>query len=161
MFARHEEHTGTVAAAPQQLFERLDDHSRLSAHMSKRSWKMGWGRMETVLDPGRGQVIGSHIILRGRVFGIRLYLDEVVTSRQVPHRKVWETVGEPRLLVIGRYSMGFEIRPEDAGSRLRVFIEYDLPATGIARLLGRWFGRAYAQWCTRQMVVEAQRTFAH
>lgn len=157
---RYEEYTGIVHASPEQVFAHLDDQTRLSAHMSKRSWKMGWGKMETLLDAQRGQVVGSHIVLRGRVFGIRLYLDEVVIAREPPLRKAWETVGEPRLLVIGPYRMGFALHNGNSGeSHLRVEINYALPRQGTARFLGRLLGRAYAKWCTRQMVLYAQHRF--
>jgi hypothetical protein len=87
--------------------------------------------------------------MTGRVLGMNLALDEVVTERTPPRRKVWETVGEPRLLVIGAYRMEFEITPEDGASRLVVFIDYRLPSRGWARGLGLLLGRAYAAWCTR------------
>ena len=157
MHTRHEEYSGVVRAPAEQIFAQLDDQTRLSAHMSKRSWKMGWGKMETVLDAQHGQSVGSHIVLRGRVFGIRLYLDEIVTIREPPLRKNWETVGEPRLMVIGPYRMGFDLKPDGSNTQLRVAIDYDLPARGISRLLGLLFGRSYARWCTRQMVRDAAR----
>ena len=160
MYDRHEEFTGVVEAPTERVFEHLDDQTRLSAHMSKRSWKMGWGRMETILDEGRGQVIGSHIVLRGRVFGIKLSLDEVVVSREPPRAKSWETTGQPRLLVIGPYRMGFTLDAHGAqASKLRVAIDYDLPRRGLSSVLGKLFGRAYAKWCTRQMVQDAQHAF--
>lgn len=161
MYGWHEEHSATINASAERVFDQLDDQTRLSEHMSKRSWKMGWGRMETVLDAQHGRSVGSHIVLRGRVFGIPLYLDEVVTMREPPLKKTWETVGDPRLLVIGRYRMGFALRPDGTSARLRVAIDYELPAKRIPHLLGRLFGRSYAKWCTRQMVRDAQHSFRH
>lgn len=158
-YARHEEYGARIAASAERVFDRLDDQTRLSKHMSKRSWQMGWSKMETVLDAGLGRSVGSHIIVQGRVFGVRLSLDEVVTVREPPLRKTWETVGEPRLLVIGRYRMGFALRPDGATAELRVAIDYSLPVEGISRLLGELFGRSYAKWCTRQMVRDAQSAF--
>ena len=160
MYSRHEEHSAPINASAERVFDQLDDQTRLTEHMSKRSWKMGWGKMETVLDAQQGRSVGSHIVLRGRVFGIRLYLDEVVTVREPPLTKTWETIGEPRLLVIGPYRMGFDLTPNDTTAQLRVAIDYDLPTKGISRVLGRLFGRSYAQWCTRQMVRDAQHSFA-
>jgi hypothetical protein len=160
MYTWHEEFSAVVRASPERIFAQLDDQTRLSAHMSKRSWQMGWGKMETVLDKQRGQSVGSHIVLRGRVFGIRLYLDEVVTMHEPPRRKAWETVGEPRLIVIGGYRMGFDLIPVGSDAELRVAIDYDLPAKGIRRLFGLMFGRSYAKWCTRQMVRDARHSLA-
>ena len=159
MYSWHEVYSAPVNASAEQVFDKLDDPTRLTEHMSTRSWKMGWGRMETVLDAKHGRSIGSHIVIRGRVFGIQLYLDEVVTVREPPLTKTWETVGEPRLLVIGSYRMGFHLKPGDGPAQLRVSIDYDLPTKGISRLFGRLFGRSYAKWCTRQMVHDAQHSF--
>ena len=79
-------------------------------------------------DEGRGQKVGSRIRIAGSVLGINLAVDETVIERDPPRRKVWETIGVPRLLVIGHYRMGFEVTPTDDAARLRVFIDYSLPA---------------------------------
>jgi hypothetical protein len=114
--------------------------------------------METVLDAQRGRSVGWHIVLRGRAFGLRLNLDEVVTTRQPPLTKTWQTVGEPRLLVIGPNRMGFTLTPGGTAVGLRVAIDYELPTKGLSWLRGRLFGRAYATWCTRRMVPDAQHS---
>ena len=159
MYSRHEKYEGKVTAPPDKLFELLDDQTRLSAHMTKRSWKMGWGKADIVLDEKRGQAVGSHIVLRGRVFGIAIYLDEVVIRREPPFSKQWKTVGQPRLLVIGQYQMGFTIVPEPAQARLTVQIDYELPQGGPLRILGLLLRASYARWCTKKMVNDAQRVF--
>jgi hypothetical protein len=159
-YPRHDECTAHVSASPESLFTYLDDHARLSGHMSERSWMMGGGRMDISTDGGGGRRLGSHITLDGRVFGMRLRVEEVVVGHQPPHCKRWETIGEPRLLIIGPYRMGFAIVPDPPGSRLRVEIDYALPTAGLSRLLGRLLGPFYARWCTRQMAGDAARHFA-
>ena len=54
MYSRHEEHSAPINASAERVFDQLDDQTRLTEHMSKRSWKMGWGKMETVLDRAAG-----------------------------------------------------------------------------------------------------------
>ena len=148
-----------MSAAPERVFALVDDHERLSSHMSQSSWQMGGGGMKTILDERRGQSVGSHIRVVGRVLGLELSLDEMVTEREPPTRKVWVTVGSPRLLVIGPYRMGFSVTPRERGSLLRVFIDYTLPASWPARWLGRVFGGYYARWCVQRMVDDAVRQF--
>jgi hypothetical protein len=148
-----------VSASPERVFALVDDHERLSSHMSQSSWQMGGGHMKTILDERRGQSVGSHIRVVGRVLGLELSLDEMVTEREPPTRKAWVTVGSPRLLVIGPYRMGFSVTPRESGSLLRVFIDYALPASWPARWLGRVFGGYYAGWCVRRMVDDAVRQF--
>ena len=153
------ESNGLVQAPIDQVFAHIDDHARLSSHMGEPSWRMGGGRMATQIDAGRGQKVGSRIRLSGRVFGVELSVEEIVVERDPPRRKVWETTGAPKLLVIGHYRMGFELSAQGNASMLRVFIEYALPERAPARWLGRLFGRYYARWCTRQMVDDAVEHF--
>jgi hypothetical protein len=159
MSGGHRERTQFVAATPSQVFAFVDDHSRLSSHMEKSSWMTGGGRMSIETDDAKGQAVGSHIRLKGRVLGLSVFLDEIVVLRDPPSRKVWETVGEPRLLVIGPYRMGFDIRASQGGSELRVFIDYDLPRGLVTRWLGRIFGGWYAGWCVDQMLAGPCKVF--
>ena len=55
----------------------IDDHSRLSSHMSQSSWMMGGGGMRIELDDQKGQAVGSHIRLVGTAFGLRLFLEKL------------------------------------------------------------------------------------
>jgi hypothetical protein len=152
--------TAEVAAAPGRLFEHLDDHARLAMHMEKRSMMMMGGRMTYAFDEGNGRAVGSVIRMGGSFLGISLGVEEAVIERDPPRRKVWETIGHPRLLVIGAYRMGFEIEPRDDRSELRVFIDYSHPASPMGRVLGRLSAGAYARWCVRRMADDAVEHFA-
>lgn len=152
--------TVLIAAPIRDVFEYVDDHVRLSSHMSKGSWMMGGGSMAVEVDAGQGRTVGSRIGLRGKAFGVRLDMEEVVVERSPPFRKFWETIGEPRLLVIGGYRMGFELEDLGDSSRLQVTIAYRLPASRRSRWMGVLFGRSYARWCTRRMSDDARQHFA-
>lgn len=147
-----------VSVSPQNLFAFVDNHANLSSHMGQSSLMMGGGNMVTEIDKGMGQKVGSHIRLKGKAFGLNIYLDEVVTQHEPPKLKSWETVSYPKLYVIGNYRMGFEITPQEKISRLVVFIDYELPR-GAARLLGFLFGYMYAKWCVKQMIKSVRKNF--
>lgn len=156
---RHSELSALVRARAADVFEHLDDHSRLASHMEQSSWRLGGGRMQLENDSARGRRVGSRIRLSGRVFGLSLSVEEFVTERVAPLRKTWETIDNPRLLVIGPYRMGFEIKPLGDSSHLRVFIDYDLPQGFWTRLMGLLLGNYYARWCVERMVADAVRHF--
>lgn len=149
-----------VDADAHSLFVHLDDHRRLAAHMEKPSLMMAGATMRVETDAFQGQAVGSSIRVTGRVLGLNLMVEEVVTERVPPMRKTWETRGEPRLLVIGSYRMGFIISPQGDRSRLVVFIDYQLPPRGVAHGLALLFGRTYAAWCTRRMATDAVAAMA-
>ena len=155
---RHKEASVEVAVTPERLFAHLDDQTRLAAHMSRPSLMMGGGRMTYDFDEARGQAVGSHIRMGGKAFGLKLFVDEVVTERVPPTRKVWRTVGNPTLIVIGHYEMGFEVAPAKGGAMLRVWVDYDLPPRGLGRMMPV-LADSYANWCVQRMARDAVGTF--
>lgn len=128
--------------------------------MNKPSWRMLGGMMETQADSGNGQKVGSHIKMTGKVFGIKLFLDEIITQYEPPYRKAWQTVGDLNLLVIGHYTLGFEITPQQDKLKLKVYINYKLPESLRSRWLGVLFSGMYAKWCVNQMINGIKEHFA-
>ena len=159
-FTYHFEDEALIERREAELFAFVDKHSQLSAHMTRRSWMMGGGRMNISTDAGGFQRLGSRLRLAGRAFGLNLVLEEVVTVYQPPLVKIWKTVGAPKLLIIGDYKMGIDIRPDQSGALLRVFIDFNLPRGAIGQLLGYLLGSIYARWCVRNMVRDAKVHFS-
>ena len=158
-YERHYEQKVLLPVGAEELFSYADDFSKLSSHMNKSSSMMMGGSMETSVDQARGQAIGSHVRMTGKMMGIELSLEEIVTEREPPRHKAWETIGRQRLLVIDNYRLGFDITESDKSSKLRVFIDYNLPAARPLRWLGFLFGKFYAKWCVQQMVNDARKHF--
>ena len=79
-----------LEAPAEQAFAHLDDFAALSAHMEKRSAMMIGSRMRIATDGLGGRAVGSRVRMEGRVLGMALRLEEVVTERQPPVRKAWE-----------------------------------------------------------------------
>jgi hypothetical protein len=158
-FPRHDERTAQVRGPIEEVFAYLDDPLALSAHMNQSSMMMMGSKMSTEVDAGGGRVIGSKIRMRGSVVGISISLEEAITERRAPYIKIWETVGNPQLLVLAQYRMGFELTRRGDLSLMRVFIDYSLPTTAPQSWLGALLGGAYARWCTKQMTDGAARHF--
>lgn len=158
-FEKHYEKSVTVEASAEKVFAYADEHRNFSSHMNNSSWMMGGQRMNTEIDSGNGKKVGSHIKMGGNVFGINLFLDEVIVDRNPPRNKSWETIGEINLLVIDHYELGFDIIPKGEKSELKVHIDYNLPKSSIAFFLGRLFGGMYARWCVEKMANDTQKHF--
>lgn len=152
--------TGEIDAPAERVFDFLDDQANLSSHMSKPSAMMLGTTMSIHMDPDHTRRIGSRFGFSGRVFGIPLRVEEIVTARTPPRGKSWETTSEPVLWVIGSYAMSFSLVPRGGASTLSVHIGYDLPRAPLPRLLGSIFGGLYARWCVGQMLNDARRHFA-
>ncbi len=158
-YSKHYEESTVINATPENIFSFANDHNNFSSHMNKSSWMMGGGKMETQVDDGKGQKVDSHIRMHGNVFGLTLFLDEIVIKHEPPYRKEWQTIGKINLLVIDHYNLGFEIEPKDSNSRLRVYIDYNLPQSDGTYLLGYLLGGMYAKWCVHQMIYGVKEHF--
>ena len=154
-----DESTALANAPVDRVFAHMDDPKAMAAHMGEYSMMMMGSRMSIEVDAGGGRVIGSKIRMHGSMMGIPLSLEEAITERQVPLKKVWETIGTPQLQVMAHYRMGFELTPKGGSSEVRVFIDYSLPARAPGSWLGRLLGGVYARWCTKKMAGDAARHF--
>ena len=155
----HHVTSATLNVPAAALFDYLDDFRKLSAHMEKPSPMMLGSRMTIEMDAGNGRAIGSTVRMSGRMLGMHLDLKEVVIERTPPVRKTWRTV-DANLLVIGSYTLGFQLEGRGLTTHLLVFIDYSLPETPAGRWLGRLFAKRYARWCTERMVKDAIRHFS-
>lgn len=147
----------TLQADAQRLFAHLDDQASLARHMTRRSLMMGGGRMTYTFDAGRGQEVGSRIRMGGSAFGLTIMVEEVVTVREPPHQKCWQTVGPSRLLIIESYEMGFEIESRGAESMLTVWIAYlPLRRRGLGGRIAAILSAHFARWCVERMLNDAK-----
>lgn len=159
-YQRHAETRADCRAPAEAVFAHLDNQEKLGAHMNKPSWMMLGGHMRYELDEGHGQRIGSVIRMIGMVAWVRLELEEIVLERDPPMRKMWATKGDPNLIVIGGYQMGFDVEPKThASASVRVFVDYNLPR-GLPSFLSAPVAGVYARWCVKRMAVDAARAFA-
>lgn len=86
-------------------------------------------------------------------------VDERVTERAYPRRKAWRTRGTTNLFFIDAYTMGCEVAAEDDGTSLRVWIDYRLPCTGMARMLAPLPAAVYARWRVDDLAQDAADSF--
>jgi hypothetical protein len=58
--------------------------------------------------------------------------------------KSWQTLGDPRMIILKGYRTGFEPTPRTHGSHWRVFVDYSIPDGGHGRLPGALFASTSA-----------------
>jgi len=155
----HFEQSVNLAAPPGVVFDYADDFAHFGEHMMRSSWMMAGSRMRHEFDGAGGKAIGAKVRLVGSILGAPLEIEEYVIERIAPLSKAWETAGNPRMLILSAYRMGFEITPQATGCRLRVFIDYAFPPKGDGLWAGRIAGGWYARWCVRSIAVGAVKRF--
>ena len=153
--------TVEIAAAPATVFAYLDDIRRVGEQMARGSLMLLGGRFTLEIVSPAPTGVGARYRWRGRILGVRLDFSEVVIEWVPPQRKRWRMVRGARILVLAGYELGFVIESSAGGSAVTLDIEYELPRSGLARLLGRLLARPYSAWCLRSMIDRNQAHFRH
>ena len=157
-YAYREEAFTTVSSTPRALFGYLGDQANLGSHMEKPSMMMMGGSMRNVFDQDRGRATGSVIRMDGNVLGIGLTVEEVVTAREPPVRKVWETRGIPHLFILGGYlwatkSLRTKGMPGSACSSTTILLNQDWAVQWPSFLLEHTRAAASAGWQRTQQPI--------
>ena len=158
-YSFHREVNVNITASPTEVFALLNDHRRLASHMEKPSLMMAGATMHIETDGQKGQAIGSLIRIQGKILCIPLSVEEVVCEYVPPFYKTWETRGEPHLLVIGKYRMGFRLEPIKNMTRVCVWLDYDLPTERWSVWFRKDLAKFYADWCVKRMSSDVGRAF--
>jgi uncharacterized membrane protein len=155
--SRRVSETVEIAAAPETVFAHVDDFQNVGSHMTERSMAMVGNhlRLDRLSENATG--VGARYRWHGRIAGLTVDLTEVVTEWVPNRRKVWETVGQPRLIIMSGYRMSFTVAPTSAGTVLTITIEYERPGSLVGRVLGWLLGDAYSRWCLRRMCRDARK----
>lgn len=119
--------------------------------MQKLSIMMLSVRMSYEFDEAKGRTVGSVIKMRGNILGL-------VLSVEGDHRAGSHLDARYGRREAARTSLSSVLTGwgrDQRASRLRVFIDYDYPATIAAKVLGPMFGPIYARWCVNRMATNA------
>jgi len=139
--------TAVLPALPARVFEWIDTPANTGLHMSRPSMAMLGGSLQVERLSPNAAGVGATYRSWGRVLGLRIDFTTRVTVWLPEREKSVETIGEPRLIVIGDFQMRSSITRLDSSTRLVLALAYNLPAGWFGRLLGRVLARPYVRWC--------------
>ena len=161
-FPMHYETHARDGGTAETLFSHLDDHNRLSGHMSKSSWMMAAHAWISSSTPRKDRLSARGFVSKGRALASPLFVEEVVTERTPPLRKAWQTARCAEAARDRPYRMGFEIIPYTSCVPACVFSStMRCQAPGLcAGSAGSCAGGFYARWCTEKMADDAAQAFA-
>ena len=145
-----------IRAPVDVVFRHVDDIRNTGMHMTDSSMPMMGGGLALEALPPIASGVGATYRMHGKVMGMTIDFTETVTEWVRNRKRVWKTVGEPKLVIMGGYEMSFVIEPAPSGSTLTFGITYDLPASLFGRILGWLVGSWYARWCLRNMCRDAK-----
>ena len=102
--------------------------------------------------------VGATYQYSGSMMGLMIDFSETVTKYVSGREKIWRTIGNPQLLIVESYEMRVVVEPLQANTaQLTISFDYDLPRSGMWRLIGRALAGSYARWCLDSMISGTKR----
>lgn len=151
--------TTVISAPADQVFAYVDDMRNLSRHMSENpSMPMMGSKLKLEFVTPEPTGVGATYRYTGKMLGLVLDFSETVTTYIAGREKIWNTIGNPQLLILRGYEMRVLVEPvTPATSKLTISIDYELPKPGVWRIAGWLLADAYSRWCLSSMVDGSKR----
>ena len=129
------------------VFSYVDDIRNLARHMSQSSsMPMMGSKLNLQISSKEATGVGATYHYSGRVLGMVIDFSETVTRYLPGQEKVWHTIGQPQLLILDSYEMSVSLVPiSPQTAHLMIAIAYDLPRSGVRRLIGNTLAGPYAR----------------
>lgn len=150
-----------IHATPEKVFAYMDDIHNTGWHMEKTSMPLMGGKMSVEILSKQRSGLGSTFRWTGRVLGLTIDFTETVVRWVANEERVWRTVGDPRILIIGNYEMRFFTKQVLQGTQLTVEIDYELPKPLFWNFMGRLLASSYSRWCLTNMCNDARAALEH
>ena len=149
----------SVDAPPSRVFVWLDDPRNTGWHMNRRSFAMAGASLRVAQLSEHATGEGATYRSSGRMLGLRIDFTTTVVRWVENEEKVWRTIGEPHLVVIGHFEMRFTTTAFEGGTRLILSLDYDFPTSWFGRRLGWLLAGPYARWCVRRIINDVLAKF--
>lgn len=150
--------TMLIEADPQTVFAYMDAISNTGGHMMKDSSMMMGSRLQLdQLSPNAtGQ--GARYRWYGNVMGFPMDFTIVVTKWIENTEKVWETTGQPKMLILSWYQMRLLIKPvgNEHKSQVTLSFHYKRPKQMFWQVMSVLLADGYANWCVKSMLQDSK-----
>ena len=114
-------------ASPESVFRHIDDLGVTGMHMTQSSAMMMGSKLhlEFLTDHHTGP--GSRYRWTGKMMGMKMDFTVEVTTWIKDVEKVWETVGESRMIIYSWYRMQLSVKAYQNVSTAELSITYEKP----------------------------------
>ncbi len=146
-----------IQSSPERVFEVLDDLGVTGMHMTNSSAMMMGSKLN--LQYLTTNHIGLHSKYRwtGKMMGLRMDFTVEVTKWIKGVEKVWETIGNARMIIYSWYQMRLVISQIDGKTNAELSISYTRPRNLLLKLVSWLFADWYCNWCLRKMLNDAKK----
>ncbi|MEJ5962972.1 SRPBCC family protein [Pedobacter immunditicola] len=148
----------TIIAAPaDKVFDYMDQLDKTGMHMMKSSTMMMGSKLALVQVSENSSGLNSSYRWHGSVMGWNTDFTVRVTKWIRYKEKVWETIGEAKMIIMSWYRMKLLVMRQNQASEVELSIDYKLPRSGFYRVLGYIFAPIYSHWCLKNMLNDSKK----
>jgi hypothetical protein len=148
----------TYAAEPIRVFELLDDLSVTGMHMTQSSTMLMANKLhlEYLTEKHRG--VGSKYRWKGMMMGMKMDFTVEVTKWVEGVEKLWETIGDAKMIIYSWYSMYLLLSPGSNTTLAELSITYEKPKGWFAKILSFFIADWYCNWCLKKMLADTKKS---
>lgn len=144
-------------APPEKVFSYLDDLTVSGMHMTESSGMMMGSRLHLEYLTNHHTGLGSKYRWTGRMMGMRMDFTVEVTKWVEGVEKIWEMVGEAKMIIYSWYRMHLLVYPKGNTTHAELSITYAKPNGRFAKILSFLFAGWYCRWCLKKMMSDSKR----
>lgn len=144
-------------ATPEDVFKQIDDLGVTGMHMTQSSMMMLGSKLKLEYLTANHTGLGTKYRWTGKLMGMPLDFTVEVTKWISGREKVWETIGDPKLIIYSWYRMHLMSLPRLNGAEAELSISYEKPKGIFNKILSFLFADWYCRWCLKHMLGDAKK----
>ena len=145
-------------ATPEEVFQCIDDLGVTGMHMTKSSMPMMGGKLDLNFLTANHTGLGSKYRWTGKVVSMTMDFTVEVTKWIKDKEKIWETVGDPKMIIYSWFRTNLEISTSLDDTQAELSITYEKPKGWIYRFLSFFLAAWYCRWCLKNMLDDSKKT---
>jgi hypothetical protein len=146
-----------INASPERVFETLDDLGVTGMHMTQSSAMMMGSKLHLHYLTENRKGLGSKYRWTGKMMGMNMDFTVEVTKWIKGIEKVWETIGEAKMIIYSWYRMNLLISRNGNKTLTELSITYRKPRSWFAKLISFLFADWYCKWCLNNILNDTKR----
>jgi hypothetical protein len=143
--------------SPGRVFDLLDDLSVTGMHMTNSSMAMMGSKLDLQFLTEQKRGYGTKYRWTGTMMWMKMDFTVDVTKWVNGQEKVWETIGEAKLIIYTWFRMNLILTPTTNGTKAELSITYKRPEQLGYKILSFLFADLYCWWCLRNMMQDTQK----
>ncbi len=145
-----------IHSSPDKVFTYMDDIGNTGMHMMKSSMPMMGSKLQ--LQQLSSNTVGPDVKFRwyGKMMGFTMDFTVIVTKWIESKEKIWETVGNAKMIILSWYRMHLLLTPSGESTKVELSIDYEKSKNLFFGFIAFFLAPLYAKWCLGNMLYDSQ-----